>query len=41
MKGVAHIHSKDYAHLDLKHDNILLDENLNAKIFSYKRNIIY
>jgi serine/threonine protein kinase len=29
------MHDLGYAHLDLKHDNILLDSNLNIKISDF------
>lgn len=32
LKGLKHIRSKNHAHLDIKCENILLDEYLNAKI---------
>jgi len=30
--AVAYLHSKDYAHMDVKVDNILLEENFNCKL---------
>ena len=35
MEGVNHIHSNGYAHLDLKHDNVLLNDNLEVKICDF------
>ena len=35
LEGVQYMHDKGYAHLDLKHDNILLDSNLNIKISDF------
>lgn len=32
LKGLKHINKKNHAHLDIKCENILLDEDLNAKI---------
>ena len=41
MEGVQHIHAQGCAHLDLKHDNILLDENLNIKICDFSGSTQY
>ena len=37
LAGVAHMHSLGIAHLDLKMDNVLLDENGNAKVIDFGR----
>ena len=35
FKGLCHIRIKEYSHLDIKCNNILLDEQLNAKIADF------
>jgi serine/threonine protein kinase len=37
LSGVAHMHSLGVAHRDLKMDNVLLDENGDAKIIDFGR----
>ena len=35
IKGIYYLHSKGFAHRDLKPQNILLDENYNLKIIDF------
>ena len=35
IDGIEHVHSKDYAHLDLKLSNLLLDKHFNLKIIDF------
>ena len=35
VEGLKHIHENKYAHLDIKIDNILLDDELNIKIADF------
>ena len=35
LEGVGFMHSRGFVHLDLKHDNILLDEKMHPKLSDY------
>lgn len=35
LEGVKHMHERGFAHMDLKLDNLLLDERLNVKITDF------
>ncbi len=35
VQGLSHIHKENYCHLDLKLENILLDDNFSIKIIDF------